>query len=157
MNGPKSTVFQFCLLTPMDLIKRNQVDKHTSSPLPQLHTHSPTFRAAHLWWRTGKQPNSQTYQTAKACPLQYSKISFPTQNPASAFYWHFWRGTTCQKSRTKARQRKFPNFPYELHWTESCLWTDCFLVLDLILEFSFFLFIPLSSLTKWQGLPCHLS
>lgn len=70
MDGPKrhSTVFKVCLLMPMDFLKRNQVDKHSFSPLTKFHAHSLTFRAAHVWWRTGKQPNSQIYQTAKACP-----------------------------------------------------------------------------------------
>lgn len=145
MDGLKrhSTVFKFCFLMPMDLTKRTN--------RPAVLSHSSTLTVPH----SELQPNSQIYQKAKAHSI--TKINFPTQNLTTAFYQHFCRGTTCQKSQTKARQCKFPNFPYELHWSEACLWTDCFLVLDLFLEFSFFLFIPLSSLTKWQGLPCHLS
>lgn len=92
--------------------------------------------------RKAKFPNTPNSQSM---PTVTQKSTSPHSGKNSpvvfTFYQHFWRGTTCQKSRTKAKQCKFPNFPYELHWIGSCLWTDCFLVLNLFLEFSFCLFL----------------
>lgn len=130
-----------------------QTHLQSSPTVPLSAPHSELFICG------GGQESSQILKYTKQPKHAHSntKISFLTQNLTSGFYQHFQQGTTCHRSRTKVKQHKFPNFPYELHQIESHLWTDFFLVLDLFLEFSFFLFIPLSSLTKWQGLPCHLS
>lgn len=102
---PKGTAhFQVLFFAAHELNKKQpggQTDLQSSPTVPHSVPHSEL------------QPNSQIYQTAKAHSI--TKINFPTQNLTTAFYQHFWRGTICQKSRTKARQCKFPNFPYELH------------------------------------------